>query len=250
MLLTLLSTQALSCPKDHYEKCVFGACMCIPNLGAVGDQLGKAVNPLPDMLNIAGAAVQGDVNQLSQSVGGLVIKSSCPSCEIFAQNVMDKKDKVFIEKVVGRGWLLFVSGVDPVIIIADAATSVAQRYAIKKSEIQNPLQPVQIPPQSRNYKIYHTEATCAVISEQEKVVSGWVNPPILTERSTGLTFTFPNLDLMKGDTIIINSANDCPDIPPGQTKIANATPITFEYSDLITGTPTTMKYFIVGALSK
>jgi len=127
----------------------------------------------------------GNVDQLSQGVGGLIIKGQCPACDVLAQDLLSKPDKAFIETVVGRGWLLWVSGVDPVIIIADAATSTAKKYIIKPPH-NNPLQAA--PPQSRGTKTYEASpATCGVESEQSKAVFGWVEAPVLKDRSSGAT---------------------------------------------------------------
>jgi hypothetical protein len=51
---------------------------------------------------------------------------------VAAQTILNSHDKAFAEEIVGRGFLLFVSGADPSLIMADAATSVAKEYLLKK----------------------------------------------------------------------------------------------------------------------
>lgn len=240
--LAFIPFPAAACPDGQYEVCT-GLCYCVPNSAILTRVVENTVNPLPDTLNILGAVVQGDVDKLSQSVGGLVIKSSCPSCDVFGQIVMDKKDKTFVEKVVGRGWLLYVGGTDPALVIADAATSIAKKYAIQAPP-SNPLQPTL--QSARESKTYIADgALCAVVSDKNIVTAAWVNPPVMRDRKTEQNTTFPNVDLVKGDILVVSSSDECPDVPKDQRKVKNIK-LTYSYSNTYPGSTTIMKYFFVG----
>jgi hypothetical protein len=102
-MLLLSSVRAMACPDGQYEACAFGACACVPNGGTVV----TAINPLPDILTTAGGVIHGNIHEISQGVGALVIKGNCAGCAVAAHTVLSSNDKAFVERMVGRGWLVF-----------------------------------------------------------------------------------------------------------------------------------------------
>ncbi len=238
---------ARDCPEGHYKN-KLGFPRCLPNSSTVANQVEKAANPLPDILKTVNGAISGDVNQLSQGIGGLVIKGSCMGCDVLAQNILNKKDKAFVERVVGRGFLLYINGVDPVIILADAATSVAKEYSLPKPA-ENPLAPK--PSAKRGVKNYEaSKAVCVVVAEDgKKVTVGWSESPQLTGGKPNQTSTYPNVDIKPGDVVTVSTSDDCADLPSGQKAIKSAK-FVYSYSSVLPSadSETVMKYFFVGTL--
>lgn len=245
LVLLLASVTASACPEGYYESC-FIKCWCTPNSGKVSEGGGAALNPLPDTLNTAAGIVQGDVGKISQGVGGLVIKSSCKECAALGQMLLDKPDKEFVERVVGRGWLLYVAGVDPTYIIADAATSVVTQYVLHDDP---PPIPVPPPPANRGKKTYSTSvAQCIVGGDNGAIVVGWPDAPQMRDQKSGVTSIYPNVDLIKDDVITVASDDSCPNVPQGQVKYKFVR-ISFTRAQTVaSGVPANMHYFFHGQL--
>ncbi|MPV69494.1 hypothetical protein [Burkholderia sp. BE17] len=237
---------AMACPDGQYESCVFTACWCMPT----GDTVVHAVDPLPDILSLAGGVVHGNIHEISQSVGALVIKSSCPGCSVTAHTVMNANDRAFAEAVVGRGWLVFFSTGSPSIVLADAATSIATEYKLTHPK-PNPMSVAPSP--ERGVKHYTTQnALCSVLSTDGTVAAGWVDAPSFSDPN-GRVSVFPGVDLVDGDFLDIQAANspkDCPAPPAGQTRPSHFK-MKYSYSSVSPGTQTTaMKYVLVGSITK
>ncbi|MDZ4020647.1 hypothetical protein PssiTeo3_40420 [Pseudomonas sichuanensis] len=230
MSLALLSTNVFSCQDGYYSK--FG--ICLPNSGTVIER----TNPVPDALNILGATVSGDVNALTQAIGGAVVKGSCPACAV----LLEGKDKVFVEQVVGRGWLVFIATGDPALVVADAATNIANRILLGQEE-----PPVfsASPAKIREPIAYTTsEANCLVRhTATGKVTAGWADAPVL--RADGLEKVYPNVNMLPVDTVKITSKNDCPPVPEGQERLSEIV-INVNQSQAIPAEGTIMKYFFMG----
>ncbi|WP_141727496.1 hypothetical protein [Burkholderia seminalis] len=237
---------AVACPDGQYESCVFTTCWCMPSGGTVI----KAVDPLPDILNIAGNVVRGNINQISQSVGSLVIKASCPGCSVAAHTLMEANDRAFAEAVVGRGWLVFLSTGSPSIVLADAATSVAKEYKLTHPQ-PNPM--TVAPSPERGVKHYTVRnALCSVQSTDDMVAAGWVDPPSFSDPN-GKVSIFPGVDLVEGDLLDVQAKNDtkdCPAPPNGQTR-PSSFKMKYSYSAVAPGTQaTTIKYVLTGSIVK
>lgn len=231
---------AQACPEGQYEACVLGACVCLPN----GGEVTRAVNPLPDTLNVLGGIIKGDVNAISQGVGALVIKASCPGCAVAAQTIMDKKDKAFVETLVGRGWLVYLTTGSPTLVLADAGANAAKAYQLTHPA-PNPLAPPA--PAARPTKTFKAEgALCGVKSDGPSSTAGWVKAPVVID-DTGSSATYPSIDVREGDILIVRAENkECPPVPPGQRSL-NDFKMKFSYWSSITSpSETAMKYFAIG----
>jgi hypothetical protein len=242
LALLLSGVPAFACPDGQYEACAFGAaCVCLPD----GDPVVRAVNPLPDTLNVLGGVVKGDVHQISQGVGALVNKASCLGCAVAGQIVLKANDKAFVETVVGRGWLVFVATGSPTLVLADASTNVTKAYSLTHPP-PNPLMP--LPPANRAVRTYIVPgALCAGRSDAVTAAAGWVDAPVFTDEN-GFKHTFPGIDLAKGDIVEITAENqECPAPPPGQLALKRLT-LKYDYPS-ISPAPNqgAMKYFMVGA---
>lgn len=237
-----------ACPEGQYEQCVFGACVCLPTSGTVIKQVGQTLNPTPNILETVQGAVNGNIQELSKGIGGLLIKSNCPSCDVLGQNIMDEQSKKTVEEVVGRGFLLFVGGQgdNPVLIVADPATSSVRKLLLKPPEQHLPLSKAPSPSAAkvkRGRKTYSVnEALCAV-SQKSTLTAGWLDPPVLTE--SGTAHTYPTVDLLPGDILVGSSSAECTKVPKGQS-IEKQFKIVYDFPSTQPGTPTSMKYFLIG----
>jgi hypothetical protein len=160
---------------------------------------------------------------------------------------MKKNDKAFVESVVGRGWLMYMGGVDPVLILADAATSTATYIDLAQKQQSKAPIPVEAPPPRGQIAWSATAAECIVGGDNNAIVIGFVTPPSLTNLATNESFTFPAVDLRPGDTVVTTSNDSCPDVPAGQTKYKKAR-ILYASSATATGPVTVMHDFLVGTL--
>jgi len=225
--------------------------VCLPNGKTFNDEFGKTRNPLPDTLKTAAGVRKGDSKLLSEGVGGLIIKGTCQGCVVLAQTLMSKPNKELVEQVVGRGWLLFETGIDPVLITADAAHSIAAKWDLSKPDV-TPMSPSPAPREPKTFRA--KGALCIVQSEQKQGIAGFVKAPRLVDDRTKRAFIFRKraveADLVPGDTLIISASGDakqCAAVPEGQTRLKQAQ-IRFEYPSFSVGSPTTMKYFLVGTV--
>jgi hypothetical protein len=209
-----------------------------------GSTVVEAVNPLPDILIVLGSAVKGDVNGLTRAIGGLVIKSSCPGCEV----LLSGNDKALVETIVGRGWLIFLETGNPYLVIVDAANTAANGVDLGEEEIP---QTFSAPPtQVRQPVSYEVDgANCMVENiADEKVVVGFVDAP--TFKSAGNeNKVFPNVTVLPVDTVKVKSKNDCAQVPQGQRLVFEATiNVSSTRSSMIEGP--VMKYFLVGKMTE
>lgn len=218
-----LQSTAEACPDGQYNACFLGACACVPN----GNTVVNSLNPVPDVLHIAGGVVNGNFSSLTQSVGSLVTAAGCPTCKVALDTtVANGGDKAFIETVVGRGWLIFSTTGDPILVVADASTSVAREWKQTHQAANNPFQP---PAPSRKQKKYTmSSALCMTkYASTGSVMVGWVSAPVFTDDDSGNKFQMPLIDLIPGDQITASATNDpkdCLPQPPssGSQYITNA----------------------------
>ncbi|MGY8527595.1 hypothetical protein [Paracidovorax citrulli] len=200
-------------------------------------------------MNIAGSVINGDVKSLSQNVGALISKGTCKSCALAGATIVSSNDKAFIEAVVGRGFLVFVTTGSPSLVIADAATNLAKNFELTRPP-PNPLQPA--PPADRGRRTFRiAEGLCSVLLEENNFVTvGWVTPPVLIS-SDGGSSTFPGVDLVQGDILeidVMNKLADCPAPPKGQSRPSKVR-MTYEYSQLIpTAQPGAMTIALIGTM--
>jgi len=155
-------------------------------------------------------------------VGALVIGASCPTCALAGQTILDHQNQVFVETVVGRGWLVFLVTGSPSIVLVDTATSIVTDYTISHPK-DNPLQPPRPVRSAKTYKA--SDALCAIRSDDGSVLAGWVDEPVLTD-AAGSSYTFPHVDLAKGDLVkihAVNKAADCAAPLPGNRFISDFT---------------------------
>ena len=249
-----LVSGAEACPEGQYESCLGEKpgrqCICLLNGKTFADQFGK-LNPLPDTLQTAAGVRKGDSKLLSAGVGALIIEGTCQGCPLVAQNLMSKPNKQLVEQIVGRGWLLFETGTDPILITADAARSLAAKWDLSKPEVT----PMSPSPTARQPKTFRAKgALCIVQSEQKQGIAGFVNAPRLVDDHTKRAFIFRKraveANLVPGDTLIITASGDakqCAAVPEGQIQLKQAK-IRFEYSSFSVSSPTTMKDFLVGTV--
>jgi hypothetical protein len=236
--LAMIGPRAFACPDGQYNACVFGACACVPN----GRTVVTAVNPIPDVLNIASGVVHGNIHAVSQGIGGILVKATCEGCAIAAQTVLSSNDKATVEEVIGRGWLVYLTTGSPSLVIADAATSVVKEYDLNHPG-PNILAPQ--PPAARQSQHYKVDgALCAVKSEGRDVAAGWVSAPIFVN-DAGQSFTFPGVDLVEGDSLDIQANNTGCKAPPQGQSLLDHVHMIFEYPQVPpTVSPTAMKYFL------
>ncbi|HEX8590697.1 hypothetical protein [Pseudomonas sp.] len=228
----LVSIDVFAC-QPHYYKDDVG--ICWPDGGYVVE----AVNPVPDLLNIGGAIVKGDVNALTQAIGGAIVKTTCPACAI----MLTGNDKVFVEKVVGRGWLVYMTTGSPMIVLADATSNIAKGIDLGTPE---PAVFSAPPSQVRAGIAYSaSEATCMVRNiANGSITAGWVDPPVL-RAANGVEKVYPNVSVLPVDTLKITSKNDCADVPEGQEKLTEIV-IKIGDSRSIPVEEPVMKYFFTG----
>ena len=248
--LTLVSG-AEACPEGQYESCLGEKpgrqCVCLPNGKTFSDQFGKR-NPLPDTLKTAAGVRKGDTKLLSEGVGALIIEGTCQGCPVLAQNLISKPNKELVEQIVGRGWLLFETVIDPILITADAAHGIVAKWDLSKPDVSPS-------PAVREPKTFRAKgALCIVQSEKKQGIAGFVKAPRLVDDQTKRAFIFRRraveANLVPGDTLIITASGDakqCAAVPGGQTQLKQAK-IRFEYSSFSIGSPTTMKDFLVGTV--
>jgi len=248
--LTLVSG-AEACPEGQYESCLGERpgrqCVCLPNGKTFDDHFGK-LNPLPDTLKTAAGVRKGDAKLLSERVGALIIEGTCQGCPLLAQNLMSKPNTALVEQIVGRGWLLFETGIDPILITADAARSLAAKWDLSKPDVSPS-------PALRQPKTFRAKgALCIVQSEQKQGIAGFVKAPRLVDDQTKRAFIFRKraveANLVPGDTLIITASGDakqCAAVPEGQTLLKQAK-IRFEYYSFSMSSPTTMNNFLVGTV--
>src|SRR5262249_29221738 len=149
------------------------------------------------------------------------------------QNLMSNPNKELVEQIVGRGWLLFETGIDPILITADAAHSLAAKWDLSKPDVT----PMSSSSARREPKTFRSKgALCIVQSEQKQGIAGFVNAPRLVDDQTKRAFIFRKraveANLVPGDTLIITASGDakqCAAVPEGQTQLKQAK-IRFEYS--------------------
>lgn len=254
-----VSIPAFACPDGQYEQCAqacaFGGCVkagciCVPNSGTVFKSAtkaaGAAANPLPDLLNVAGAVVHGNVNELSNAIGGAIV-NSCIACGTVANIYVSPEDRPFIEEIIGRGFIIFVTTEDPYLVVADAATSVAMRVALKQPPPPIPL-PIPTPDPAAQPITWETSAADCIFSNKDAYVAGWIAPPVLTNKKTNEKFTFPNVGIGEKDTVTVTSTNaGCPQ--PKQGLVPNQKYVTkAEFSGINSAThagkPSEMHYFL------
>jgi hypothetical protein len=202
------------------------------------------VNQLPDIVKVGDAVIHFDAAKLTQAAGSLIVKSTCPGCEAFATLVMDKKDKAFVEQLVGRGWILYVTGGNPVFIAA-----LADKSEVTETPLNQNSAPLSIPEKKRGVKTYSASPAICAVASRKSVTAGWVDAPVLTNSKTGERSTYPNVDLIKGDIVVVTSTNDCAAGPKPQRLVSTAR-FNYSFSSTVPGSPTNMKYFLTGIVKK
>lgn len=236
-ILVLFASYAFSCPDGYYDQ--WG--VCLPNSGTVAKAVPPAMNPLPDTLNVLGAAVKGDIKGLEKAIGGVILKGTCPGCDVLLTLSSDAEGKAFIQSAVGRGWLLFMATGDPVLVVVDAAATTANRVELKQTPAAGA--PVVKP---RGNKVFQAgPAQCIVKHSDGSVVVGWAKPPVFKDAESGEVYVYPEVDLLEADKVAVASTDDCPNVPPGQEKLKIVT-VRYKYSTVSPGTGTVMKFFVVG----
>lgn len=230
--LALFSIEVFAC-QDGYYRDDFG--FCLPG----GSTIVHTLDPTPDLLRIGDALVKGNVQALTDAIGSAVVKGSCPACAV----MLSGKDKAFVERVVGRGWLIYMTTGDPVLVLADAATSIAKGIELGKEEPEVFSAP---PTKIRDPIAYSSsEATCIVRHiETGKITVGWVDAPVL-RAANGIEKVYPNVGILPVDTLKVTSNNDCPNVPEGQEKLTEIV-ITMNRTQAVPGEGGVMKYFFMG----
>lgn len=230
LLGTLISTSVMACP-DGQSKGAFG--WCYPNIGGVVGQTAQA-------------AKTGDWNTVAKGVGDIVITLNCPACAVVAQVAMDPKDRAMVSTIVGRGVILYSVGVPPTLVYADAATGISAAVQLR-GQSQGPMPTPPAPP-GRGRMIYRstTLAACITLGSENRATIGWQTAPVFVEKTTGLSSTYPTIDLKRGD-IVSSAASDCPEYAkvPGQTSVTEIA-LVFDDSQTVPGPAAQMKFFIWG----
>lgn len=248
IVLTLLSSIATACPDGQYNQCLLGACACLPNSGTVAKAAQAAVadsvtQVFPDTLNIAGAVVKGNFQDLSQAIGKTMI-DTCQICGTAANITVTPADRPFIEGVVGRGFIEYVTTEDPVLVLADAATSAATRVPLKAPI---PVPPVPASPTHRPTVYKASSAFCLIQSSSKSVTAGWVNGPRLVSEATKKAYTYPRITLEKNDIIDVTSDNkNCPLKSFPQQQAVTHARIIYETDAAHSGGGAHMHSFILG----
>lgn len=227
---------ALACPDCETRQCIGPVCACVRDITKC------TPDPVKDVINTVLGAVNGNIQILSQGVGGLVIKGSCFGCAIFAQQ-LNQGDRQFLETVIGRGFLVFLAtNGSPTLVLVDAANSAPQEYALTH---EPPTVALPQPP-ARPYRTFSTKASCALLADDKaQLVLAFIDPPTLQDSATNELFTFPSVDMRPNDVIVFTSGADCPKPPDGQQLLTSGK-LSYANATVVPNGPTYLKYFMLG----
>lgn len=239
MFFVLGATELLACPPGQYAD---NLGICWPYGSTVTNAVVSTVNQLPDAVKVGDAVIHFDAAKLTQAVGHWVVKTGGgPATGIAAELMLDEPTRAQVDTLVGRGWLVFVKG-NP-----DFMGVLANGIEVKDHPLEEPPVTMGEAPKPRKVKHYESTAFCAV-ALGSRVTAGWVEAPVLIDKSSGEKFTYPTVDLQNNDTIEVKTSDQCAGPQKKELSLASAK-LKFEYSSTVPGVgATNMKYFVVGSL--
>jgi hypothetical protein len=247
----IYSEGASACPDGQYNQCGGPSwarlCGCLPNSRTVG----QAVNPLPDVLTTVNGAVHGNINEISKGLGGYMLKNTDPAVAIVALTVLDQNTKEFAQQVIGRGFILYVSGVDPELIVVDAVGNIIDHFNMPNPPA-NPIAAAIATPEPRESQSFRaSKAICLVSNKDGSLVGGWIAMPSLTNVQSGETKDLLTSDIRPNDLIEID-ADPCTFEDQGhgaQSGIAHARML-FQRPDMRVGSAPGQHFFLLGLTAK
>lgn len=220
--------------------------ICWPYDKCVSDQ----VNPVEQgkkILTLGQAIASGKGPEIRKSLGNVLISSpNCLGCRSLAHTALPDMTDEQVNEVIGRGFLVYVGTGDPVLVAIDALTNLATEQKVKKKPATLP-SPVADTPKKRKPKTYSANAECLIqYKDQPTIYAAWKEPATFMDED-GKTYTYPNIDLLEGDTLKI-SAPVCPTWhrPSSGQESITASTFKFEAVSPLTGKPETIKWFVYG----
>jgi hypothetical protein len=230
---------ALACGPCEYEDGLLKICM--PKGGCL---LPK--NPLQDIPKVIDALKSGDPKKMSEAVGGVLTNSpGCIGCTYVAGKIAPTLGADQINYIVGEGFLTFLATDDPVLVVIDVTTNLATQLSLKH---QGDAVPAPPPPPARGHKTYSVEVDCIVQQKGKTTYAGSKKAPVLTDKSSGKVFTFPEVDLLDGDGLAVTAVRECKELnDPAKGSVAlKSSTFSFEYSKVVPGGASLLKYWLVG----
>lgn len=223
--------------------------ICWPYDKCVIDQV-NPVTQAKKVVKLAQAIASGSSSDITQSLGDVLISSpNCLGCRSVAHTVLPAMTDAQINEAIGRGFLVYVGTGDPVLVAIDVASNLATEQKVKKKPAALPA-PAADAPKERKPKTYSAKAECLIqYKDQPTIYAAWKEPASFTGED-GKDYTYPNIDLLEGDTLKI-SAPVCPTWHRpslGQESITSAK-FKFEAVSPLAGKPETIKWFVYGPKS-
>jgi hypothetical protein len=199
---------ALACPDGYYEANF--PPVCLPTDTTVYHSP-AIIPPLPDIIHVGQAVVHANIDELTKSVGALIVNNDCGIvCQTFLANVLQPKDKEVLEELVGRGFLMWLSDSDAAVLLGFPATSAAAQFIIRRSRPEPGSEPPMFAKQKERSSVTYKadNALCLITSPNGKrVFAWWSKLPHLTGKD-GKVVPIDSADLRKGDFIEV-SASPC-----------------------------------------
>lgn len=202
------------------------------------------LDPIPHATNLAQGIVTGNQAQAREGLGGLLLNSpGCLGCAQIAQQVVPQLSPQQINRIAGTGFLTFLATGEPVLVLVSVSTAVATELRLgapQPSPPGPPASPTPRPPQT-----YTATATC-MVERNGEVWAGWSGAAVLTN-SAQLSFTYPSVSLVAGDTLVVTSP-DCGWTDPSTSQVT-LLQATFRYTRVQSTPneqPEAIKLFLVG----
>jgi len=221
---------AWSCQAGYYK----AGFVCLPNSGTVTKVATTPLQVLPDVLNVGGAVVHGDLKGLYEAVGKILIATECQACDELTKDLISKNDKAIIEEMVGEGWLLYVSGGDPILIVADLADTSVTEYVLKPPSAGTP--PPALPAARGHKHFVFSNAVCILKSATGVITAEWSASPTTVDPADHKPYIWPSVDVLPDDTITVQAKTCSSDAVQDvqQVSLTQAT-FTFAWSNEVPG---------------
>jgi hypothetical protein len=233
-----LGRAAVACGPCEYKDSLG---LCLPKGGCLVPNLGDVIAA---PLSLAAAVASGNPENVKVALGNALVNSpGCIGCNYVATKIAPNLSDEQRKSIIGRGFLTFLATGSPVLVVIDVATNLSTQHPLSSDE-SPPVAPV---PPSRGTRTYSGNASC-IIQKGTQIYGAWVDAPVLKDDASGQTATYPVVDLLAGDTLVLNApvCSEQDDASTGQHAIASAN-LRYERSSTTPGGPTQLKYFLYGS---